>query len=134
MRPAPQPEQVNALEAKFYAAIDRAGLSGYERQPRTVAGYPDAYFRHVRPRPVAVFIDGCQTHFCAKHFRPGAPGPDPDKPHRMSIDGGQRQRLMDSRIRRALAASGIQVLAFWEHDVNANLADCVKQVAAAVKG
>ena len=134
MRPAPATKAGTKPEERLYDALRRLHLTDFEKQPGDVAGRPDAYFRHTKPRPVAVYVDGCFFHGCPVpgHFRPSADVGGP-RAHRLTREGAAMQRLTDSRIRRALTAAGTLVLAFWEHDVNADPDRCAAVIAAAVK-
>lgn len=126
--PAPTTAKGTKPEERLYSALDRLGLTGYEKQPGDLVGRPDAFFRHARPRPLAIFVDGCAWHGCPQHFRPG--GGD----HRLTREGVAKQRLTDSRIRRALIAAGYGVQAFWEHSVMADADECARLIAAELKG
>ena len=136
MRHAPVTEaRGTAPERRLEVALGRAGVDGFERAPADVAGRPDFFFRHLRPRPLAVFVDGCQYHFCPIHFRPGhGPATEGEKAHRITREGGALQRSIDSRVRRTLAAAGYAVRAYWEHEVGVDADRCAREVAAVVKG
>ena len=111
MRGAPTAEgRGTAPEARLEASLRRLGVSDAEREPADVAGKPDFFWRHLLPRQLAVFVDGCAWHGCPIHFRP-----HPDPTHGLSAANVARQRERDKTLRRALAASGVRVLAFWEH-------------------
>jgi DNA mismatch endonuclease (patch repair protein) len=128
----PRPPAIQAKgtrpEERLYEALGRVGLSGYEKQPGDLVGRPDAFFRHAKPRALAIFADGCAWHGCPQHFRPGTGD------HRLTRDGVARQRLTDSRIRRALIAAGYGVRAFWEHEILADPDRCAREIAAELKG
>ena len=116
-----------APEVALEAALRRLGVEGAERAPSDVAGKPDFFFRHVVPRAVAVFVDGCAWHGCPVHYRPSA-----DQEHGLSVDAVERQRLRDRKLRAALAASGVRVIRFWEHDIKRSADRCARQIHEAL--
>lgn len=127
-RAAPAVQRGTKPEERLYDALGRLGLTGFEKQPGDIQGRPDAFFRHARPRPLTIWVDGCAWHGCPQHFRPGT------GEHRLTREGAAKQRLTDSRIRRALVAAGYGVIAVWEHEVNSDADKCARLVAAELKG
>lgn len=119
-----------APEKRLEAALRRLGIDAdqYEREPRDVAGRPDFFFRHVVPRAVTVFVDGCAWHGCPIHFRPSK-----DQAHGLTADAIARTKARDKSLRAALARTGYRVIAFWEHDIDARADRCAAQIAEAVR-
>lgn len=102
-------------------------------QPSDIAGPPDLFWRHVRPRPVAVFVDGCQWHGCPLHWRPHRGPADGEKAHGISREGVAIQRSRDRRVREALMRAGYAVMGYWEHDVTMNAARVAREVQEALR-
>lgn len=96
-----------ATELRLAAMLRRARITGWRRH-WPVTGRPDFAFRAER---VAVFVDGCYWHGCARH-------------HRLPSDNRaywrrklERNRARDRAVTRALRADGWRVVRFWEHDL-----------------
>ena len=127
-RPAPTPVQSGTTpERSLEAALRRAGIDGWEAQPHDLGGaQPDFFFRHTLPSPVAVYVDGCQWHGCARHYRPhrGA--------HGLSPEGVQRQRHRDRINTAMLEARGMKVLRLWSHEIKADADVCARRVKEAL--
>lgn len=119
-----------APEKRLEAALRRLGIDTdqYERGPHDVAGRPDFFFRHVTPRAVVCFVDGCLFHGCPIHARPAT-----DPKHALSADSIARTKLRDKSLRAALANAGYRVIAFWEHDIEGRADRCAAQIAEAVR-
>ncbi len=95
-------------ERKLRAGLVAAGVAGWELSPQDVAGRPDFFFRSAG---VAVFVDGCFWHGCARcgHV-PGV--------HRRFWEAKLRSnRLRDRRVRLLLRRQGIGVIRIWEHEL-----------------
>lgn len=120
-------ERGTTPEQRLEAALRRLGVDEVERAPTDIAGKPDLFFRHVTPRAVAVFVDGCAWHGCPVHFRPSK-----DAAHGLAAESVARQRIRDRTVRKALAASGVRVLAFWEHDIARSADRCARQIQEAL--
>jgi len=120
------PTKGTGPEQRLCDALRAAGLRDFERTPSDVAGRPDVYFRRIRS--VAVFVDGCAWHGCPIHYRPHA-----NEEHGLARTAVDRQKHRDRVVRAALAASGVRVLAFWEHDIDRGALRIAKQVAEALK-
>jgi DNA mismatch endonuclease, patch repair protein len=54
-----------ATELKLVSILRAAGITGWRRH-QSLTGRPDFIFRHQR---LAVFVDGCFWHGCARHCR-----------------------------------------------------------------
>jgi DNA mismatch endonuclease (patch repair protein) len=72
-----------------------------------------------RRAKIAVFIDGCFWHGCPEHYRPPSTNPDY---WRDKIEGN---RLRDQETDELLAQAGWEVLRFWEHEDEDEVADAV---------
>lgn len=95
-------------EGNLAAILRRNGIRGWRRHLRLI-GQPDFAFRRER---VAVFVDGCFWHGCAKHLRIPA-----------SNRGYWRQKISRNQIRdrlvnRRLRTLGWRVVRIWEHDLS----------------
>ena len=106
---------------RLEAALRAAGAPAWERSPRDRGGAsPDLLWRH---RELAVFVDGCAWHGCPlhgrRHERAG---------HGLSREGVLRQKHTDRIGRAALAATGVRVLTFWEHEVRADARGCAARI------
>jgi DNA mismatch endonuclease (patch repair protein) len=87
-----------------------------QRPIPTLRRTADLVFRRAR---IAVFIDGCFWHGCPEHYRP--PNTNPDY-WRDKIEGN---RLRDQETDELLAQAGWEVLRFWEHEDEDEVADAV---------
>lgn len=124
---SPRASSGTAPEVALEAALRRLGVDDVERAPTDIAGKPDFFFRHKTPRAVAVFVDGCAWHGCPVHFRPTR-----DPAHGLSLESVTRQKQRDRTLRAALAASGVRVLRFWEHDIARSADRCARQIHEAL--
>lgn len=109
-------------ELSLRLALTRAGVRGWRLHPRGLIGKPDFFFPATQ---VAVFVDGCFWHGCAKcgHI------PKVNRPYWAAKILRNRER--DTEKARALRKLGIKVVRFWEHDVQVNLSKCLKAIEAA---
>lgn len=96
------------------------GTRGYRLHTK-LPGTPDIYFPAVR---LAVFVEGCFWHGCAKCFR--APKSNRRYWNRKIADNQKRDR----RVRAALSRRGIAYLTIWEHQIRRNLEKCCQRVSA----
>lgn len=130
-RAAPRmPTRGTTPERRLEFALRALGAAEWERAPRDVPGSPDFFWRFAE---VVVFVDGCQWHGCAEHFRPHAGDADAPVPHRLTEQGARLQRHKDGVQRRALQATGRTVLAFWEHEINRDAGKCAALVLSALE-
>jgi DNA mismatch endonuclease (patch repair protein) len=86
-------------------------------------GKPDIVFVSKR---VVVFIDGCFWHRCTEHFRPPATNAE------FWQAKIERNVERDREVTEHLAASGWQVLRFWEHDVRRTPEKVIKAIEDAL--
>jgi DNA mismatch endonuclease (patch repair protein) len=99
-------------ELRLESALRGLGAPSWERSPRDGGGpKPDLFWRH---HEVAVFVDGCQWHGCAEHYRPHAGN---GSRHGLTNGGVLLQQHTDRVGRAAMEAKGVRVLAFWEHEL-----------------
>ena len=96
-----------STEAVVEAALDDAGISGWQKHPQLL-GNPDFYFP---AHKLALFVDGCFWHGCPKHVRYPAANAEY---WRTKID---RTRRRDNRNHRKLRQAGYHVMRVWEHDL-----------------
>lgn len=96
------------------------GITGWRRNQK-IFGKPDFLFRRNR---LALFVDGCFWHGCAKHCK---------------IPAGNRafwkkkfaaNKARDRRVNRVLRKEGWRVLRIWEHDLAKRGAACVRRIQA----
>lgn len=108
-----------STELRFRLALVRTGLRGWTLHGRVLRASPDFYFTEHR---IAVFVDGCFWHGC------------PDCGHLPKTNSefwkakieSTRQRDLNQALE--LQSHGIQVIRFWEHQLEQNLFCCVSVV------
>lgn len=94
-------------ELVFVDILRRNRITGWRRR-FPLFGKPDFVFRKLR---VAIFIDGCFWHGCARHCR----YPNSNTFYwRDKIAGNERR---DRFVRRSLRAKGWRVLRIWQHEL-----------------
>ena len=105
------------------ASIFRAnGITGWRRH-RPLLGKPDFIFPKQR---LAVFVDGCFWHGCARHCKfPAGNRAFWEK----KLSGNQAR---DRRVNRALRKLGWRVVRIWEHDLVKRGAVCARRVKASL--
>ena len=82
---------------------------GFYYQPKGVYGKPD--FAN-KDKKIAVFVDGCFWHGCAKHYVI-------PKTNRTFWKGKiTRNMLRDKEVRTKLEMGGWTVIRVWEHDIS----------------
>lgn len=99
-----------STEWRVEVALLGAGILGWSKHPRGIAGKPDFYFAESR---IAVFVDGCFWHACPKCRRR-----IPRTRQTFWTRKLEENRLRDTRTRRALRKDGIRYLRIWEHEVS----------------
>ena len=93
-------------------------LTGWRRHVG-LPGKPDFTFHQ---RRLAVFVDGCFWHGCAKHCRM----PSSNKSYwRPKI---ARNKTRDQLVTATLRKRGWRVLRIWQHDLSANPERCVRWI------
>lgn len=111
-------------EARFRAMLVRAGIRGWTMLAKDVAGHPDFYFPRLR---IAVFIDGCFWHGCARcgHI------PTANRPFwKAKIE---RNRRRDLSTKDLLSQRGIRMVRFWEHDLKDSPNDCIQRILGVIR-
>ncbi len=100
-------------------ALVRTGISGWIGHPKDIPGKPDFYFESAR---LAVFVDGCFWHGCAKcgHI------PKTNQTFWAAKIDGNRKR--HRKVKRLLSAQGIDSLRFWEHQLQEDVHRCVAKI------
>jgi DNA mismatch endonuclease (patch repair protein) len=113
----------NTTERALRFALVRSGIRGWELEPKDVLGRPDFFFRAVR---VAVFVDGCFWHGCARcgHF--------PRTNSKFWRAKLLRNRERDKLTSRRLKSSGLRVIRFWEHQLAADILGCLRRIQSAL--
>ena len=108
-------------ELAVRAALEQRGLS-FELHARDLPGRPDVVFRESR---VAVFVDGNFWHgFGFERWR--------DKLSEKWEAKIEATRKRDERNFRRLRRQGWRVVRLWEHQVERNLARCVRRIQTAL--
>jgi len=95
-------------ELRLRMAFVRAGLRDWHLHNRELPGRPDFFFPEKR---VAVFVDGCFWHGCARC------GHTPKTRSFFWTAKFERNKQRDRRNLRLLNALGIRVVRFWEHQL-----------------
>ena len=96
-----------ATELELVKLFRRAGITGW-RRGLPLHGKPDFVFRKER---VAVFVDGCYWHGCARHGR------IPASNRRYWVEKIARNKARDHAVSRGLRAARWCVLRIWEHEL-----------------
>jgi len=101
----------------------RAGIGGWSSHRADLPGKPDFYFPSAK---LAVFVDGCFWHGCARcgHIPKTNTGFWAAK-----ID---RNRKRHRKVARLLNHRGIATLRFWEHQLRDHLDRCVARIISRV--
>jgi DNA mismatch endonuclease, patch repair protein len=114
-------------ERRLEAALRAAGAPEWEREPEDF-GRADFVWRHVKPSPIAVYVDGCCWHACPLHGRTTrAAG------HGLSAERTRMQAMKDRVRRDAMRAAGVNVIALWEHEVDLDPGRCARKVLEALR-
>ncbi len=94
------------------------GITGWRRN-QTVFGKPDFVFpiQHI-----AVFVDGCFWHGCAKHSNM----PASNRPFWKAKLTGNKAR--DRVVNRTLRREGWRVVRIWEHELARSPKRCIERV------
>lgn len=112
-----------STEARFRAMLVRAGVRGWTIQTRAIKGRPDFFFPG---KNVAVFLDGCFWHGCARcgHI------PARNRPFwQAKIERNQKR---DRDTDQYLLDHGIQPIRFWEHDLRERPKECVLHIKSVI--
>jgi DNA mismatch endonuclease (patch repair protein) len=108
-----------ATELTLAALFRTAGLKGWRRHA-AIPGRPDFIFPKQR---LAIFVDGCFWHGCAKHCR--MPASNKKYWNAKIARNIRRDRL----IRQTLRHKGWSVLSIWEHELKSRPAAVAARVA-----
>lgn len=104
-----------STELAFQQALIAAGISHFKTNAK-LPGNPDIYFPSYQ---LVVFLDGCFWHGCPQcgHI------PKTNSAYwQTKID---RNKERDLQKRTALQKDGYVVVAFWEHEIQNHLSDCI---------
>jgi DNA mismatch endonuclease (patch repair protein) len=112
-------------EEKFRGMLVRAGIRGWTMQTKHIKGKPDFYFSESM---VAVFLDGCFWHGCARcgHV------PGKNRPFWKAKIERNRQRDRDSD--RHLREIGVTPIRFWEHELAESPGECIRRLRSKLGG
>jgi len=105
------------IEVRLRKALWRAGIR-YRKNVR-MFGTPDLFLS--KPR-VLVFVDSCFWHGCRFHCR------KPKSNTTFWETKITRNRKRDKRVTRHYRRRGYVVLRFWEHEILADLDNCVTKI------
>jgi len=101
-----------STELRVLQLFQEYGIAGWRRH-QPVFGRPDFVFWKER---VAVFVDGCFWHGCARHFK------QPRNRAAFWRAKIKKNRLRDRNVRAGLARKGWTVIRIWEHALARNVA------------
>jgi DNA mismatch endonuclease (patch repair protein) len=107
-------------EVRLRMGLVRAGISGWAGHPIEIPGKPDFYFQIAR---LAVFVDGCFWHGCAKC------GHIPKTNQAFWAAKIARNQQRHQEVGKMLARQKIKVLRFWEHELKEDLQSCVSSIS-----
>jgi DNA mismatch endonuclease, patch repair protein len=110
-----------STELKLRMGLVRAGIEGWICNEANLPGKPDFYFPSAK---LAVFVDGCFWHGCA---RCGHIPKTNSEFWAVKID---RNRRRHRKIATLLAKLGIRTVRFWEHQLRVDLPKCVSRIEA----
>jgi DNA mismatch endonuclease, patch repair protein len=111
-----------ATELLLVELFRAAGLKGWRRHA-AILGRPDFVFAKER---VAVFVDGCFWHGCAKHCRM------PASNRKYWLAKIERNMQRDRTTRKVLREKGWNVVRVWEHELKKRPAIVVQRVSRAL--
>jgi DNA mismatch endonuclease (patch repair protein) len=113
-----------STERRIRSLLTRAGLRGWQVQPKGIPGRPDFAFPELR---VLLFVDSCFWHGCQHHLR----RPKTNKAYwQAKIDSNRRR---DRTTTRTLRQDGWRVLRIWEHELT-DLGAVLNRVLQALPG
>lgn len=105
-------------EIELRRALRAAGLRGYRKNWKGVAGKPDVCWPG---RKLAVFLDSCFWHLCPAH------GKIPKANRERWRAKLERTRERDAEQTRELVAAGWTVLRFWTHESTGGMVERVRR-------
>jgi DNA mismatch endonuclease (patch repair protein) len=112
-----------ATELILVRLFREAGLKGWRRHAE-ILGRPDFVFAKER---VAVFVDGCFWHGCAKHCRM------PASNRKYWLAKIERNVRRDRATRKALRGKGWKVVRVWEHELKARPQRVIARIGLILK-
>lgn len=113
-----------STELSLRARLSAAGISGWKFQPQGILGKPDFAFPD---KKLAIFIDGCFWHGCAKCRT--IPKTNTEFWEQKIMGNIARDKHVSNRLRR----SGWHVLRFWEHDLKENPSSVISRIQRKVQ-
>ena len=93
------------IETTFRHYVWAKGIKGYRVYNSKIFGKPDLYFSK---KKIAVFIDGCFWHKCAKCDSV------PKNNHAFWVKKLNGNRERDKTVTKKLSKNGVKVIRFWE--------------------
>jgi DNA mismatch endonuclease, patch repair protein len=111
-----------ATELLLVELFRAAGLKGWRRHA-AILGRPDFVFAKER---VAVFVDGCFWHGCAKHCRM------PASNRKYWLAKIERNMQRDRTTRKVLREKGWNVVRVWEHELKHRPDSAVRRISRAL--
>jgi DNA mismatch endonuclease, patch repair protein len=100
-------------------------ISGWRRHVG-MTGNPDFVFRKQK---VALFVDGCFWHGCARHCRM----PKSNSGYWIPKIASNKNR--DRRVTRVLRRAGWQVIRIWEHQIASSMeGSCIAGITRVLRG
>lgn len=108
-------------ELLYRLMLVRAGIKGWKMHPKGVVGKPDFFFPAER---VAVFVDGCFWHGCARC------GHVPKVNNSFWAAKLERNRQRDAEKVFKLQTEGIRSIRIWEHDIREDPPACIARLVA----
>lgn len=109
-------------EVALARLLRASGITGWRRGQK-LFGKPDFTWR---PARLALFVDGCFWHGCARHCRV------PKTRRDFWLGKINRNRARDLLVSKTLRKAGWRVLRIWEHELSKNPARCVTRVREAL--
>lgn len=99
-----------STELAVRGMLRKLGITGWRANLASIPGKPDFAFPKIK---LAVFVDGCFWHGCAKCSRNLVPATNPDF-WQLKIE---KNKTRDRKISRELRQKGWHVIRVWEHDL-----------------
>jgi DNA mismatch endonuclease (patch repair protein) len=112
-----------STEWRLRARLVAAKISGWRVNAKDVYGRPDFVFDNEK---IAIFVDGCFWHGCAKHRN------IPATNHEFWLNKIEGNRRRDRVVVRKLRKEGWGVIRFWEHQVRTEPEKCLGKILTAL--
>jgi len=96
----------------------------FRRNVNDLYGKPDIAIKKYK---FIIFVDSCFWHGCPHHCR---------LPHSNRKYWGtkiKRNKMRDAEVNIWYKSNGWRALRFWEHDINENIAKCVRKIEKNIK-